>query len=307
MSTEQIEQRPDEFVIGVDYGTLSGRAVVVRVRDGAELGSAVFEYPHAVISDRLPGTNRQLPPDWALQVPTDYVDVLKNAVPQAIAAAGVDAAQVIGIGTDFTACTMLPTTEDGTPLCELAEFAIDRMPTSNCGGTTPPNPRQIGSTSSPQARGEAWLPRYGGIHLVGMGVREGPASCSRTTPRSTPRWSHWVEAADWIVWQLGGRYVRNACAAGYKGILQDGQYPDPDFLAALNPEFAGFVTDKLEHPDRAARPTGWRLTTEAAEWTGLPAGIAVAVGNVDAHVAAPAAASIAPVSWWRSWGRPPAT
>ena len=105
---------------------------------------------------------------------------------------------------------------------------------------------------------------------------------------------HWVEAADWIVWQLCGRYVRNACTAGYKGILQDGRYPDADFLAALNPDFAGFVTDKLDHEiGQLGQPAG-RLTAEAAEWTGLPAGIAVVVGNVDAHVAAPAAASIDP-------------
>ncbi|MET0423810.1 MAG: ribulokinase, partial [Actinoplanes sp.] len=81
------------YVVGVDYGTLSGRAVVVRVSDGAEIGSAVHEYPHAVLTDALPdGT--PLGHDWALQVPGDYVDVLRIAVPQAITAAGIDPAQV---------------------------------------------------------------------------------------------------------------------------------------------------------------------------------------------------------------------
>ena len=103
-----------------------------------------------------------------------------------------------------------------------------------------------------------------------------------------------MEAADWIVWQLCGRYVRNACTAGYKGILQDGRYPDADFLAALNPDFSGFVTDKLDHEIGQLGQRAGGLTAEAAEWTGLPAGIAVAVGNVDAHVAAPAASSIDP-------------
>ncbi|PPF86977.1 ribulokinase, partial [Pseudoclavibacter sp. RFBJ3] len=105
----------DRYVIGVDYGTLSGRAVVVRVRDGAELGVGELPYPHAVVDERLPATGEQLPPEWALQVPRDYVDVLKVAVPAAIADAGIDAADVIGIGTDFTACTMVPTLADGTP------------------------------------------------------------------------------------------------------------------------------------------------------------------------------------------------
>src|SRR5246500_3473960 len=67
----------------------------------------------------LASTGRPLPPDWALQDPADYLDVLRTAVPAAIDVAGVSAGQVIGIGTDFTACTVLPALADGTPLCEL--------------------------------------------------------------------------------------------------------------------------------------------------------------------------------------------
>src|SRR5512142_326848 len=112
------------LVVGIDFGTLSGRAVVVRVRDGAELGSAVHTYAHGVVDRHLPDHPGQpLPPDWALQVPADYVEVLKTAVPAAIEAAGADPADVIGVATDFTACTVLPTTADGTPLSELPEFA----------------------------------------------------------------------------------------------------------------------------------------------------------------------------------------
>jgi L-ribulokinase len=103
-----------------------------------------------------------------------------------------------------------------------------------------------------------------------------------------------VEAADWIVWQLCGTYVRNACTAGYKGIRQDGAYPSRDFLEALNPGFASFVDDKLDHPIGELGSAAGRLTAEAAAWTGLPEGIAVAVGNVDAHVTAPAAQATGP-------------
>src|SRR4051794_16236412 len=113
----------ERYVVGVDFGTLSGRAVVVAVSDGAELGSAVHPYAHAVVDDRLPATGARLAPEWALQVPDDYRDVLRHAVPEAVRAAGVDPADVIGIATDFTACTMVPTTTDGTPLCELEEYA----------------------------------------------------------------------------------------------------------------------------------------------------------------------------------------
>ena len=74
----------DACVVGVDYGTLSGRAVVVRVRDGAELGSAVHDYAHGVMDRVLASTGGRLPPDWALQVPADYVEVLRQAVPAAL-------------------------------------------------------------------------------------------------------------------------------------------------------------------------------------------------------------------------------
>ncbi|MEP7025710.1 MAG: ribulokinase, partial [Actinomycetota bacterium] len=114
---------PAACVVGVDFGTLSGRALVVRVSDGAELGTAVHEYAHGVIDTKLPATGERLPPDWALQDPSDYIDVLRHAVPAAVRQAGIDPAQVIGIGTDFTACTVLPVRRDGTPLCQLPGLA----------------------------------------------------------------------------------------------------------------------------------------------------------------------------------------
>ena len=119
------EDRTESYVVGVDFGTLSGRALVVRVSDGAELGTATCDYPHGVVDTVLPGTGQKLPPEWALQVPTDYVHVLRTAVPEAVRLAGIDPADVIGIATDFTACTVVPTLEDGTPLCETAEFASE--------------------------------------------------------------------------------------------------------------------------------------------------------------------------------------
>ena len=112
-----------QYTIGIDYGTLSGRAVVVRVADGAELSSASFEYPHGVIESNLPNSQTRLPPEWALQHPQDYLEVLKQAVPAALKASGVDKNDVIGIGIDFTSCTILPVKTDGTPLCFLPEFA----------------------------------------------------------------------------------------------------------------------------------------------------------------------------------------
>ena len=81
-------------------------------------------------------------------MPADYVEVLRRAVPEAVRRAGIDPADVIGLGTDFTACTMVPTTADGTPLNELDGWPATRTPTSSSGATTPPSRRRTGSTRS---------------------------------------------------------------------------------------------------------------------------------------------------------------
>jgi L-ribulokinase len=282
-----------DVVIGIDFGTLSGRAVVVRVADGAELGSAVTEYPHAVMDRTLAATGASLPPDWALQDPSDYVAVLRNAVPEAVRAAGVEPGDVIGIGTDFTACTMVPTIDDGTPLCELPEYADRPHAYVKLWKHHAAQPHAERITDLARERGEPWLARYGGVISSEWEFAKG-LQLLEEDPELYAAMRHWVEAADWIVWQLTGSYVRNACSAGYKGILQDGHYPDRDFLAALNPDFADFVTDKVEHPIGQLGDAAGRLSEQAAEWTGLPAAIAVSVGNVDAHVAAAAAAAVEP-------------
>jgi L-ribulokinase len=280
------------YVVGVDYGTLSGRAVVVRVSDGAELGSAVHEYTHAVLTDALPdGT--PLGHDWALQVPGDYVDVLRIAVPQALAAAGIDPAQVVGIGTDFTACTMVPTVDDGTPLSELPQFSGRPHAYVKLWKHHAAQPQADRINQLAAERGEPWLARYGGLISSEWEFAKG-LQVLEEDPEVYAAMTRWVEAADWIVWQLTGRYVRNACTAGYKGIRQDGHYPSTEFLGALNPEFTGFVADKLDQPIGRLGDAAGTLTEQAAGWTGLPPGIAVAVGNVDAHVTSAAAQALEP-------------
>jgi len=284
--------RNARLVVGVDFGTLSGRAVVVRVEDGAELAAATHDYQHGVLDRTLPdGT--PLGPDWALQVPADYVDVLRHAVPAALEAAWVDPAQVIGIATDFTACTMVPTTADGTPLNEVDGFASDPHAYVKLWKHHAAQPQADRINTLAAKRGEAWLGRYGGLISSEWEFAKG-LQLLEESPATYAAMEHWVEAADWIVWQLCGTYVRNACTAGYKGIHQDGTYPTRDFLAELNPDFAGFVTDKLSPVSGQLGAMAGRLTAEAASWTGLPEGIVVAVGNVDAHVTAPAAQATEP-------------
>ena len=290
-AVEDPEQGP--HVIGVDYGTLSGRAVVVRVADGAELGSAVHDYPHGVMDHTLAATGETLPPEWALQVPSDYVDVLRHAVPAALAASGVRADQVIGIGTDFTACTMLPTAADGTPLADQDAFRGRPHAYVKLWKHHAAQPHADRINDLAHQRGEAWIGRYGGKLSSEWEFAKG-LELFEQDREIYDAMDHWVEAADWIVWQLTGTYVRNACTAGYKAVRQDGRYPDADYLEALAPGFGGFVRDKVEQPIAELGQWVGPLTAEAARWTGLPEGIAVCTGNVDAHVTAPAASAVEP-------------
>ena len=281
-----------KYVIGIDYGTLSGRAVVVSVSDGREIDSAVCEYSRAVMDGKL-SSGEKLPPEWALQDPNDYVEVIKRAVPEALRLSGVSPADVIVVGTDFTACTMVPVKLDGTPLSNLPEFAGRPHAFVKLWKHHAAQPHADRINQTARDMGEFWLNRYGGQISSEWELAKG-LQILEEDPEIYDAMDKFVEAADWIVWQLTGTYVRNACTAGYKGNLQDGKYPSTEFFAALNPGFANFAKEKLEHPIGQLGDLAGTLSAEAAGWTGLPEGIAVAVGNVDAHVTAPAARATQP-------------
>lgn len=106
-----------KYAIGVDYGTQSGRAVLVDLSNGHEIADHVTPYPHGVIDEKLPISGRELEHDWALQHPDDYLEVLRRSVPEVLRQSGVAPADIIGLGIDFTACTMLPVDAQGVPLC----------------------------------------------------------------------------------------------------------------------------------------------------------------------------------------------
>jgi L-ribulokinase len=288
------------YVVGVDFGTLSGRAVVLDAADGRVLGSAVSEYAHAVISDHLPAdlagdaaAGRQLPPDWALQAPDDYREVLRTAVPAALVAAGVDPGDVVGIATDFTASTPMPTTADGTPLCEVEGFTDRPHAWVKLWRHHAAQPQADRVNAVAAERGETWPARYGG-KISSEWEWAKALQILQEDPAVWAAVDRWIEAGDWIVWQLTGVESRSVCIAGYKGIHQDGDWPSREFAAALDPDFADFVDTRLrfELSELGSRVGG--LSEEAAGWTGLPPGIAVATGNVDAHVSAPAALATAP-------------
>jgi L-ribulokinase len=279
------------YAIGVDFGTGSGRAVLVDVADGRQLATAVSEYSHGVIDVALPvpGPAIVLPPDWALQDPEDYLRVLSETIPAVVRASGVDAAQVVGVGIDVTACTMLPVRADGTPLAVLPEFRTEPHAWVKLWKHHAAQPEADLINALARATGQPWLDRYGG-RISSEWFFSKALQILREAPAVYAAADRLIEAADWIVWRLTGVETRNACTAGYKALWskRDG-FPDRSFFAALDPGLAGIVDEKMSRALGFAGERAGGLSAEAAAWTGLPVGTAVAIANVDAHVAVPAA------------------
>lgn len=281
------------YTIGIDFGTLSGRALLVDARDGREIATAVHNYPHGVIDDVLPATGKRLPPEWALQDPHDYLDVLYAVVPAVMRESGVDPAQVIGLGIDFTASSPLPALRDGTPLCFLDGFRSEPHAYVKLWKHHASQPQADKINATARERGEWWLKRYGGKYSSEWFFSK-LLQILEEAPHVYDAIGTFIESADWIVWQLTGSLTRNTCTAGYKMLVQDGQYPSREFFAALNPRFADVIAEKVGHEFIPLGGKAGGLTADMAAGLGLPAGIAVAAGNVDAHVAAPAVKATEP-------------
>jgi len=282
-----------KYTIGVDYGTLSGRAVLVEVGSGNEIASAVFDYPHAVMDTALP-SGKKLGLDWALQHPQDYIDVLTHTIPEVLKNSGIDARDVIGIGTDFTACTVLPVKDDGTPLCFLPAFADVAHAYVKLWKHHAAQDKANRLNEIAAARGEKWLQNYGG-KISSEWLFPKLWQVLEEAPDVYAAMDHFVEAADWIIWQLTGVQTRNSCCAGYKAMYNKTTgYPEKAFFKALDPRLENVIEEKLSCPVTALGQRAGSLTAAMAQKLGLTPGIAIAIGNVDAHVCVPAVGIDAP-------------
>jgi L-ribulokinase len=210
-------------------------------------------------------------------------------VPALLAETGVDPDDVVGLGIDFTACTMLPTTADGTPLCLLEGLRAEPHAWTKLWKHHAAQPHADRINAVAAERGEPWLPRYGG-KISSEWFFAKALQILDEAPGVYERADRLIEAADWVVWQLTGVETRNNCTAGYKAIWskRDGFPPDA-YFAALDPRFEHVVDEKLSRRIASIGDQAGGLTERAAAWTGLRPGTPVAVANVDAHVSAPAA------------------
>lgn len=276
-----------KYSIGIDYGTESARALLLNLDTAEEVATAAMNYPHGVMDEKLPN-DMLLPPDWALQYPDDYIEVLKYIVPEVLSKSGVSKEDVIGLGIDFTSCTILPTKKDGTPLCNIDAFKDNPHAYVKLWKHHAAQDEANRLNDIARHRGEGFLKRYGGkissewlVPKVWQILNEAPEIYDAA--------DRIMEATDWVIMMLTGNEKRNSCTAGYKAIWSKKEgYPSEEFYAALDPRLRHLVDEKLS---RDLYPVGTKaggLTDKMAALIGLAPGTAVAVGNVDAHVSVPA-------------------
>ena len=275
------------YTIGIDFGSLSGRAVLVDVSNGEVKASASCDYPNGIMEEKLLN-GVPLPPDYALQVPEDYMHVLRETVTSVLLQGNVSPNEVIGIGVDATACSAFPVDEHWKPLCEDPRFY--REPQAylklwkHHGGTV--QARRL--TDAAAKTCPELLSQFGGS-ISAESLYPKLWEVYERAPEVYGAMYEYVDVADWIVFRLTGEKTRNSCAAGYKAYYDPKKgYPDEELFreAGFRPE--GYVTDKLPSPVIPVGEKAGTLTENAANLLGLKPGIAVAAGLVDAHVCVPA-------------------
>lgn len=269
--------------IGLDYGTNTVRGLAVDAATGQELAQATFDYPSGesgVISDSAD-------PHLARQYPQDYLDGAE-AVLKAIGEQ-IDLRSVIGLGVDTTGSSPLPVLEGGSALSSDPRFA--QNPAALCWLWKDHTSHAEAAEITSAAQGLPYLAKCGGVYSSEWFWSK-LLRFIRTAPEAAQAAASWVEICDWIPAQLCGvtdarQIVRGRCAAGHKAMFEEawGGLPSKEFLAELDPRLADFrnrLFDQVRESDQEAG----RVSAEWAAKTGLPEGIPVAVGALDAHFGA---------------------
>ncbi len=279
------------FTLGVDFGTNSVRALVVRCSDGAEYGGRVVEYPSGAQGVLLDPRNGLL----ARQHPGDYLFGLEESIRGALAEAGrkpdFDPSKVAGIGVDSTGSSPIPVDRQNRPLALADKWKGDLN--AQCwlwkDHTSWPEATKITELCAklrPQ-----YIAKCGGVYSSEWFWAK-LWHCLNVSPETFAAAFSWVELADWAPSVLAGvadpRLVkRGVCAAGHKALYSDdwGGLPDKAFLTALDPRLAELRDRLYEEAYDASEPAG-SLCSDWATRLGLAAGIPIAIGEFDVHYGA---------------------
>ncbi|MBU3072121.1 ribulokinase [Clostridium estertheticum] len=275
-----------KYTVGVDYGTLSSRAVVVNLDNGKVVSSAVKNYPSAVIDEILPGTTIKLGNNWALQDPNDYYECFIATVKEAVSEATktISKDDIIGVAIDFTACTVLPVKNDGTPLMNIKEWHDNPHAWVKLWKHHAAQDQADRLNAIAKKRNEPWLKYYGG-KISSEWLFPKLMQIVEEAPDVYAAMDDFIEATDWLTWQLTGKKMKNATTAGYKAIWNaETGFPSNEFFKELNPLMENVIEDKIGTKFYPVGTKAGGLLEKIAKATGLNIGIAVGVGNVDAHV-----------------------
>ena len=283
------------YALGLDFGTESARALLVNMDTGEEAAEEVCQFAHGVITDKLPIPGGvKLGHDWALQDPADYLTAIEKTVPASIKSAGARPEEVVGIGVDFTACTLAPCRSDGAALATLDEYRDNPHAWVKLWKHHGAAQEAEEVTSLAKRRGEAFLDYFGGA-VSSEWLLPKAMETARQAPEVYAAAAQFVEAGDWIVWQLTGVLCRNSTAVGYKGMHVDGLgYPSHEFLGELDPKVERLYSNKIQGPVMAPGDKVGTLTKEMADKLGLAAGTAVSAATIDAHAGVPGCGVTAP-------------
>ena len=276
-----------KYVIGIDFGTLSGRAVLMDAESGREVAEAVKDYAHGVMDVSLP-SGKKLPPNYALQHPADYIDVISTVVPQVVKDAGIDPCEVVGFGVDFTSCTLIPLDKDMTPLCFKDEYKDEPHAFVKLWKHHGAQPEADEINALALSRGEKWMP-YFGNRLSSEWVLPKVLEILHDAPEIYDEVYRFMEAGEWMTYLLCGNEVHNPNLAGFKNLwTKEWGFPDNDFFTALDPRLSGIMGTKLGDIVGKTSDVAGKINENGARLTGLCQGTAVSSPLIDAHSAVPA-------------------
>ncbi len=270
-----------EYVLGLDFGSLSARALIMDLKTGKELGAAVCPYPHGILDQALPdGT--ELPHGFVLQLPEDYWHGMRVCVREAIAAAGVPKHKIKGIGICTTASTILPTLADGTPLCELKAFehnphAYMKMWKHHGAIEIAEQMKQLAAK-----RNEKWYKEYGHVITCEWLIPKA-LELAMHAPETYKKAAHIFEVGDWLVYRLTGTCSRSIAVARCNGMMREKERPSSQYFSEICPFAANIVQEKLSGIYQPIGSVAGYLTEDAAEFLGLEKGTPVGPAVVDCY------------------------
>jgi L-ribulokinase len=278
--------------LGLDFGTNSVRALVVRCADGQELGTCVVDYPSGHQGVLLDDHDHHL----ARQHPGDYLTGMEKAARGALAQAaqttpGFKPADVIGVGVDSTGSSPIPVDATNTPLALDPRFKDNLAAQCWLWKDHTSHAEAARITEKARTLRPQYVAKCGNTYSSEWWWSK-IWRCLNCAPEVFTAAYSWVELADWVPSVLAGvrdpkAVMRGVCAAGHKAMYAEdwGGLPDKEFLAALDPKLAD-LRDRLYNKAYDASTPAGKLCPEWAQKFGVPAGIPIAIGEFDVHYGA---------------------